>query len=36
VTADDLAAHLDTINYEIPCGITDRVARRYINRRVSP
>lgn len=34
VTADDLAAALDTINYEITCGITDRVARKYINRRV--
>ena len=33
VTADDLAAALDTINYEITCGITDRVARKYINRR---
>ncbi len=36
VTADDLAAALDTINYEITCGITDRVARKYINRRVRP
>lgn len=34
ITADDLAAALDTINYEITCGITDRVARKYINRRV--
>ena len=34
VTADDLAAALDTINYEITCAITDRVARKYINRRV--
>ena len=34
VTADDLASHLDTINYEITCAISDRVARRYVNRRV--
>lgn len=34
VTADDLAVALDTINYEIVCGITDRVGRRYVNRRV--
>lgn len=34
VTADDLAVALDTINYEITCGITDRVGRRYVNRRV--
>jgi alanine racemase len=33
VTADDLAHSLDTINYEITCGITDRVGRRYVNRR---
>lgn len=33
VTADDLASTLDTINYEITCGITDRVGRRYVNRR---
>ncbi len=33
VTADDLAAALDTINYEITCGISDRVGRRYVNRR---
>jgi len=35
VTADDLAASLGTINYEITCGITDRVGRRYVNRRVN-
>lgn len=29
ITADDLAAALDTINYEIPCGIGRRVERRY-------
>ncbi len=29
VTADELAAALGTINYEIPCGIGTRVARRY-------
>lgn len=34
VTADDLAAALGTINYEVTCGITNRVARKYINRRV--
>lgn len=33
VTADDLASKLDTINYEITCGISDRVGRRYVNRR---
>ena len=32
-TADDLARTLDTINYEIVCGITDRVGRRYVHRR---
>lgn len=36
VTADDLAMSLDTINYEITCGITDRVGRRYVNRRARP
>ena len=29
VTADELAAALGTINYEIPCGIGHRVGRRY-------
>jgi alanine racemase len=29
VTADELAASLGTINYEIPCGIGSRVERRY-------
>jgi alanine racemase len=27
VTAEDLAAHLDTINYEVTCGISQRVPR---------
>ncbi len=29
ISADDLAAKLDTINYEIVCGISKRVERRY-------
>lgn len=29
VTAEELARRLDTINYEIPCGITPRVPRAY-------
>ncbi len=28
-TADDLATALDTINYEIVCGITERVGRKF-------
>jgi alanine racemase len=30
VTADEWAAHLDTIGYEIVCGIGSRVPRRYV------
>jgi alanine racemase len=29
ITADDWAARLDTISYEIVCGIGPRVPRRY-------
>ncbi len=29
ITAEDLARRLDTINYEITCGLTPRVARAY-------
>ncbi|MHB8533636.1 MAG: alanine racemase [Solirubrobacteraceae bacterium] len=29
ITAEDLARRLDTINYEITCGLTPRVPRRY-------
>ena len=29
ITADDWAAWLDTINYEIPCMISERVVRTY-------
>lgn len=31
VTADDLAGGLDTINYEITCGLTSRVRRVYLD-----
>lgn len=31
ITMDDVANYLKTINYEIPCMITSRVAREYIN-----
>ncbi|WP_171038154.1 alanine racemase [Aquibacillus sediminis] len=30
ITMDELASHLDTINYEIACMISDRVPRYYI------
>jgi len=33
ITADELAASLDTINYEIPCAIGNRVERRYHQQR---
>lgn len=32
ITVDDVANYLNTINYEIPCMITSRVPREYINR----
>ena len=32
ITAEELAAGLETINYEITCGISQRVERRYQNR----
>jgi len=32
VAAEDLAATLDTISYEITCGISRRVERRYVSR----
>lgn len=31
IEMDEIAQHLDTINYEIPCMINNRVPRRYIN-----
>ncbi|HZW68558.1 MAG TPA: alanine racemase [Pseudogracilibacillus sp.] len=31
ISMDDVANYLKTINYEIPCMITSRVAREYIN-----
>lgn len=31
IWVDDVAHYLDTINYEIPCMITSRVPREYIN-----
>lgn len=31
ITIDDVATYLKTINYEIPCMITSRVPREYIN-----
>ena len=30
ITAEELAGHLDTISYEITCGISSRVPRHYI------
>ena len=30
ITADDLAAHIGTISYEVTCGISERVPRIYI------
>jgi alanine racemase len=30
VTADDWAAWLDTINYEVVCGVGSRVPRVYV------
>jgi alanine racemase len=29
ITADDLASWMGTINYEVVCGLTDRVPREY-------
>ena len=29
ISADDIASLLDTINYEVVCSLTGRVARRY-------
>jgi alanine racemase len=29
ITAEDVARRIDTINYEVTCGLTARVARRY-------
>lgn len=30
ITAEDLAAHIGTVSYEVTCGISDRVPRIYI------
>ena len=30
ITAEDLAARLGTISYEITCGISSRVTRRFV------
>jgi alanine racemase len=30
ITTDEVADRLDTINYEVICGITSRVPRKYI------
>jgi alanine racemase len=35
ITADEIAARLGTINYEVTCMISDRVPRVYINRDAS-
>jgi len=32
ITATEIAELTDTINYEITCGISNRVPRKYINR----
>lgn len=34
ITVDDVADYLNTINYEVPCMITSRVPREYVNRKV--
>ncbi|HLS24128.1 MAG TPA: alanine racemase [Pseudogracilibacillus sp.] len=34
ITVDDIATYLNTINYEVPCMITSRVPREYINKEV--
>ncbi len=31
ITAEEIGAHLGTINYEVTCMISDRVPRRYLN-----
>ena len=31
ITADDLAKHWGTINYEVVCGLADRLPRIYLN-----
>jgi len=35
ITADEWAARLDTIAYEIVCGIGPRVPRRYVDTEVT-
>lgn len=32
ILIDDVADHIETINYEVPCMITSRVPREYINK----
>lgn len=32
ISVDDVADYLDTINYEVPCMITSRIPREYINK----
>ncbi|UUV99497.1 alanine racemase [Vagococcus luciliae] len=34
-TLDDAAEFIDTINYEIICGLTDRLPRYYLNERIN-
>ncbi|GAB4248566.1 MAG: alanine racemase [Thermoleophilia bacterium] len=36
ITAEELAAHLGTINYEITCSLTARVKRDYVGARPQP
>ena len=36
ITADDWASALDTISYEIVCGVGDRVPRTYVDGSGSP
>jgi alanine racemase len=36
ITADEIAAALDTINYEVVAGLTERVARIYLGNPASP
>ena len=33
ITVDDLASWIGTINYEVVCGLSERVPREYVARR---
>jgi alanine racemase len=34
ITAEEMAAHIGTIAYEVTCGISDRVPRVYIRQKL--